>query len=176
MPKLFLLPLLALVSIHVNPQPGDGEKKVTIIKVDKGWAGNSINTVVFRKNSLTTYQGTQYIAFYNQQQFVVIGKRKPGDKKWQLKQTIYKGNAKDAHNCISIAVDGMGYLHMSWDHHNNQLNYCKSKSPGSLELTNKLSMTGSNEQKVSYPEFQKLPGGDLIFFFRDGDQVKEILF
>jgi len=145
---------------------------VTLINVDSGWANNSINTVIFRKNSLITYRGTQYIAFYDQQQFVVIGRRNSGQKKWQLKKTIYKGNTADAHNCISIIVDGAGYLHISWDHHGNQLNYCKSKTPGSLDLTDKLSMTGLSEQKVTYPEFDRLPNGNLLFFYRDGASGK----
>src|SRR5205085_3872173 len=29
-------------------------------------------------------------------------------------------------------------------------------------------MTNSNEQSVSYPEFYRLPNGDLIFLYRDG--------
>ncbi len=89
-----------------------------------------------------------------------------------MQQTTYKGNAADAHNSISIMVDGTGYLHLSWDHHGNPLNYCKSKAPGSLELTEKLSMTGLNEQKVTYPEFHKLPNGNLLFFYRDGQSGK----
>jgi hypothetical protein len=35
-------------------------------------------------------------------------------------------------------------------------------------LTEKMPMTGQAEQKVSYPEFYRLPGGDLLFFYRDG--------
>jgi hypothetical protein len=65
-------------------------------------------------------------------------------------------------------VDGDGYLHMAWDHHNNPLNYCKSISPGSLELTERLTMTGSYEQKITYPEFHLLAGGNMLFFYRDG--------
>jgi len=98
----------------------------------------------------------------------VIGKRKLGTANWLLQQTVYKGNTADAHNMISIMIDGAGYLHLSWDHHNNELNYCRSKQPGSLELTDKMVMTGLNEKKVSYPEFYKLPDGNLLFFYRDG--------
>src|SRR5215510_8822925 len=95
---------------------------VTTTNVANGWANNSVNTVVFRKNSLVTYKDAQYIAFYNPEQYVVIGKRKTGDAKWELKQTSFKGNTTDAHNMISIMVDGNGYLHMAWDHHNHPLN------------------------------------------------------
>jgi hypothetical protein len=33
-------------------------------------------------------------------------------------------------------------------------------------------MTGINEQTVTYPEFYKLPNGDLLFFYRDGGSGK----
>lgn len=139
-----------------------------LVAVDTAWASNSVNAVIFRKNSLVTFRDTQFIAFYNIQRFVVLGKRRTGSVKWELKTTPYRGNAADAHNTISIMADGDGYLHLAWDHHNNPLNYCKSIAPGSLELTDRLIMTGSNEQKVSYPEFYKMPDGNLLFFYRDG--------
>jgi hypothetical protein len=144
------------------------EAPVSIVNVEKGWAGNSVNTVIFRRNSLVTFAGTQFISYYNQDGYVVIGKRKTGDTHWQLKQTHLKGNIKDAHNSISIAVDGDGYLHLAWDHHNNALRYCKSQQPLSLELTENMPMTGSAESTVTYPEFHKLPDGNLLFFYRDG--------
>jgi hypothetical protein len=65
-------------------------------------------------------------------------------------------------------VDGDGYLHVAWDHHNNPLRYCKSIQPGSLVLTEKLPMTGRQEDRVSYPEFYKMADGSLLFFYRDG--------
>ncbi len=143
-------------------------QQVKLIPVTEGWAHNSVNTAIFRKNSLVTYKDTQFIAFYNEQSFVVLGKRKIGSSKWIIKQTQFKGNTSDAHNVISIMVDGKGFLHMAWDHHNNPLNYCKSLAPGSLEMTDKMPMTSLHEQKVSYPEFYKLANGNLLFFYRDG--------
>jgi len=143
-------------------------KGVTKIPVGLGWANNSINTVVFRKNSLCTFGKTQYISYYNQDGFVVLGKRKISSKKWILKTTSLKGNVGDAHNSISIIVDSEGFLHLTWNHHNNQLHYCKSIRPGSLELTAEMPMTGLLEKNVSYPEFYNLPEGDLLFLYRDG--------
>jgi len=165
-----MLRLLLLMPVIFSAAELTAQKKLNtkLINVASGWANNSINTVIFRKNSLVTHKNTQYIAFYNPQQYLVIGKRKIGATKWDLKQTVYKGNVSDAHNTISIMTDGDGYLHIAWDHHNNPLNYCRSLKPGTLDLTKKLSMSGINEQRVSYPEFYKLPGGDLIFFYRDG--------
>lgn len=143
-------------------------KKVKEISVAKGWASNSINTVVFRKNALCSFGNTQYVSYYNNEGFVVLGKRKLSSKKWVLRTTNLKGNVVDAHNSISIMVDGDGYLHLSWNHHGNKLHYCKSIKPGSLEMGEELPMTGSLEQKVTYPEFYSLPDGNLLFFYRDG--------
>lgn len=141
---------------------------VNLVDVGPGWARNSINAVVFRKNSLVTYKDTQFIAYYDGDGYMVLGKRRSGDRQWQLKKTPYRGNTSDAHNSISIMTDGEGYLHIAWDHHNNPLRYCKSITPGSLELTDKMSMTGELEQKLSYPEFFRMADGGLLFLYRDG--------
>ncbi len=136
-----------------------------------GWAKTSVNTVVFRKNSLATYGKTQYAAYYDSTGHVVLAKRRHGTKKWELKRTTLTGNTTDAHNAISIMVDGDGYLHIAWNHHNNPLNYRKSQTPGSLDLTESLSMTG-DEQLVTYPEFYRMPSGDMIFLYRNGASGK----
>ncbi|WP_207514952.1 BNR repeat-containing protein [Longitalea luteola] len=144
------------------------QTKVRITTAGKGWAANSVNAVIFRHNSLTSFNNTQYIAYYDSARRLVIGKRLIGSNRWTLQTTPYTGNATDAHNTISIITDGEGYLHISWDHHNNELRYARSISPGSLELTGKLPMTGSRENKVTYPEFYRLPNGNLLFLYRDG--------
>jgi hypothetical protein len=99
---------------------------------------------------------------------MVLAKRKSGAANWEIKRTPYKGKAVDAHNAISIMADGDGYLHVAWDHHGNPLRYAKSTHPKSLELTEIKSMTGLKEDHVTYPEFYKLPDGNLLFFYRSG--------
>lgn len=143
-----------------------------IVDVAPGWANNSVNTVIFRKNSLVTDGQTQYIAFYDAERYVVLGKRQLGSEQWTIARTNYRGNASDAHNAISIMVDGQGYLHVAWDHHNDQLHYAHSVSPGALTLTAPLSMIGTDETSVSYPEFFRLPDGGLLFFYRNGASGK----
>lgn len=139
-----------------------------LIPVANAWANNSVNAVVFRKNSLVTFRDTQFVAFYDENRYVILGKRKSGAEHWQIQKTPYQGNASDAHNTIALMVDGNGFLHVSWDHHGNPLRYCRSVSPGSLILGDKRSMTGIKENQVTYPEFYKLPDGNLLFFYRDG--------
>ncbi len=139
-----------------------------IIPSGVGWAGNSVNTVVFRKNSLTSLNGFQVISYYDAEGFVILGKRKISDSSWTWKKTAYKGKISDAHRSISIVLDGEGYLHMAWDHHGSRLRYCRSLQPYSLDLGDEQTMTGQQEASVTYPEFYRLPDGRVLFFYRDG--------
>jgi len=160
--------LFILLFLFCYQSKGQSIAGVSLTEVDSGWASNSVNTVVFRKNSLVSFKDEQFISFYDKDGFVVLGKRKQGAKQWILKRSAYKGNTADAHNSISMMVDGDGYLHLAWDHHNNPLRYCRSVKPGSLEMSEKMSMTGKTEKTVSYPEFYKMPDGNLLFLYRDG--------
>jgi hypothetical protein len=139
-----------------------------LIPIAPGWAGNTVNVVIFRKNSVTTFGDTQYAAFYDQDGNVMLAKRKLTSTQWDIRKTQYAGNVRDAHNDICIAVDGKGILHVAWDHHANALRYARSAAAGSLELTDKLPMTGQHETRVTYPEFYNFADGGLLFFYRDG--------
>jgi hypothetical protein len=142
--------------------------QVTYDTIGTGWARTSVNTVVFRKNALFSHGDTQYAAFYDGDGFVMLAKRDK-ENQWKSVRTSYKGNVADAHNSISIAVDGSGFLHVTWDHHTSRLRYARSVSAGSLQLSEETSMTKQNEDKVTYPEFHRLPSGDLLFFYRNGE-------
>lgn len=139
-----------------------------LVEVGKGYSCTSVNTAVFRNNSLTTHDDEQYISYYDADGYLTLGKRKLNSHKWTLQRTQYKGNVQDAHNVISMMVDGEGYLHVSFDHHGHPLNYCRSIAPGSLKLGDKIPMTGVDENNVTYPEFYSLAGGDLLFAYRSG--------
>ncbi len=167
--KLSVLVLsLSVVFGSVSCKSTTKSSETESMSVAEAWAGNSINTVVFRHNSITTFQNTQYVAFYDTSGHVVVAKRTLPDKQWTVKQTRFTANVKDAHNSISIMTDGAGYLHMAWDQHNNQLHYVRSLSPGSLDFSDMMSMTGSEEDYVTYPEFYRMPDGNLLFLYREG--------
>ena len=139
-----------------------------LVEVGKGYSCTSVNTTVFRNNSLVTHGDEQYISYYDNDGYLVLGKRKLDSEQWTLHRTQYQGNVKDAHNIISMMIDGEGYMHVSFDHHGHPLNYCRSIAPGSLELGDKMPMTGVDEGNVTYPEFYPLSGGDLLFVYRSG--------
>lgn len=149
--RLFLTGLLALGLIsQAKSQP-------QLIPIGLAWSGNSVNANILRHNSLVSHEDKQYVAYYDEDGYVVLAKRNLGSANWEIRRTPYQGNIKDAHNSINIMVDGDGYLHMSWDHHGDPLRYSRSQAPGSLELTPKMPMTGQKESRVTYPEFYRLP-------------------
>lgn len=164
--KLSLILIFIAICFYSCKDTFDAKPK--IINIGRGWANNSINAVIFRSNSLVTFKDYQVAAFYDGTGNVILAKRKSGSEKWSIRKTKFKGDVTDAHKCISIMIDGDGYLHMSWNQHNNALHYCRSKNPDGLELSEKIPMTGINEQNVTYPQFFKFPDGNLIFLYRDG--------
>lgn len=140
-----------------------------IIPLDsQAWSGSSVNVLAGVRQALFTESVYQYAGYYAADGSLMLAKRKVGEDTWQTQNTGHKGNVKDAHNHISLVVDGAGYLHVSWDHHNNALHYARSKTPGSLELATPQTMLGNREQSVTYPQFYRLGDGDLLFQYRDG--------
>ncbi|HMJ69286.1 MAG TPA: BNR repeat-containing protein [Cyclobacteriaceae bacterium] len=133
-----------------------------------GWSKTSVNAVIFRKNSVTSFKDTSYVSYYDTTGRVVIAFKRGKEQPWSSARTSFKGNVADAHNSISMITDGEGYLHLAWDHHNNKLNYARSNGHGSIEMRPGR-MTGKNEEHVTYPEFHRMPNGDLIFLYRDGE-------
>jgi hypothetical protein len=139
-----------------------------VIPLGDGWARSSVNAVIFRQHGLVSHGGSQYAAWYDESGQVVLARRAAGDVVWETRGTGLTGNVRDAHNAISVGVDGDGVLHVSWDQHGGDLRYARGVAPGSLELSSPVAMTGRNEDRVTYPQFYPLPGGDLLFVYRQG--------
>lgn len=163
------LPLLMAALPLFGADCGKGcAAKNRLVEVGDGYSRTSVNTAVFRGSSVATHGDNQYVTYYNEEGNVVVGKRRLGSTEWTLHRTQYKGNIKDAHNVISLGIDGEGYLHLSFDHHGHPLRYCRSTAPGSLEMGELTAMVGEGENDVTYPEFYTLPDGDMIFAYRSG--------
>jgi hypothetical protein len=75
--------------------------------------------------------------------------------------------ALDPHNSYSLGIDAAGRAHVAGNHHNQTLRYARSV-PGGLTGWGEASMIGADEDRVTYPAFVSLPGGALLFAYRDG--------
>ncbi len=147
----------------------------TILIDDNAFSASSVNVLAGTRQTLFTDSIYQYAAFYNADGKVVVAKRRLGDDHWEKRVTSYTGNVSDAHNHLSLIIDGEGYLHLAWDHHNTVLKYARSIQPGSLVLEKAVMLADDRikpqmvqEHSVTYPQFYRLKSGDLLFAYRDG--------
>ncbi len=163
--------ILLLAALPVPVRAGSPDStvfKTRLCPVGTGYAATSVNTAVFRCESVVSLGGVQYTAFYDGDGYFVLAKRKLGDTDWEIRRTAYRGKAEDAHNVISLGLDGEGFLHAALDHHGDSLHYFRSAAPGSLEMEETGGMTGKDEADVTYPEFHPTAGGGLLFVYRSG--------
>lgn len=146
-----------------------GDQPTTHLSViGEGYSHSQVNTPIYRVNSVTSRGDTQYAAYYDPDGYVTLAKRRLGSDKWTVRRTDHRGEVADGHNMISIGIDGDGFLHVAFNHHNTPLKYARSVAPGSLELGELQPMTGVEEDKLTYPEFYTLSDGDMIFAYRSG--------
>ncbi|WP_367873051.1 BNR-4 repeat-containing protein [Luteolibacter sp. Populi] len=148
-----------------------------------GYAGGSaINTVSFVRSSLKTVGNQQFVTWYGRHQFdpvapfnntIWIGRRTLGSSEWEVfRHPSFTANTiTDGHDVISYGIDGDGFMHVSWGMHGDAFHYSRSTTPvtgsGPIALGPDTTMT-TREATVTYPQFLKLPDGDLLFLFREG--------
>ena len=147
---LLVIGLLALGSSGVVSEDLPGAARLIPIS-GAAWAGSSVNVVANIRQSVFTHGRTQFAAFYDADRFMVLARRSLDAGQWETRRTAYQGNVADAHNSISLVVDGAGVLHVAWDHHASQLNYARGVAPGSIELGPRQAMTGQLREPRHLP-------------------------
>lgn len=147
-----------------------------------GYAGSSaINSVAFVRCSLQTFGNQQFMTWYGRHQYdsaatfnntLWIGRRTLGSSHWEVFRhpTFTANTITDGHDVISFGIDGEGYMHLSWGMHGDAFHYSRSTAPvtgtAPIALGPDTTMTGT-ESQVTYPQFLRLPDGDLLFLFRE---------
>lgn len=145
-------------------------EQLSTIDLGMAWAGNTINTVIFRHHGIFTWGEYQYTAFYVDERHLRVVRRELATDRIVTHDIEGEYNLRDAHNSISLGIDRDGRLHICYDHHATRLRYRRSLHPESIEAwTDELPMTGANEDRVTYPTFI-LPraGYPLTLLYRDG--------
>jgi len=146
-----------------------------------GVFGQRINGLSFQQSALVTHRGYQYVAYYDADRWVCVGRRDlPGDDWETLRFTDYQFKSNDAHNVISMGIcPADGTIHLAFDHHGHPLHYRVSRkevagAPG--ETTWDTSLFGpvlselerGKPIKITYPRFWQTPDGGLQFCYRRG--------
>jgi hypothetical protein len=76
-----------------------------------GWANNSVNTVVFRNNSIASIDSLQFMAYYDAEGFLYLAKRMENSADWETKKTTYRGNGNLVVNSYDTSTQQWTRLH-----------------------------------------------------------------
>ena len=140
-----------------------------------GWARNTINTSIYRGTGLVTKKGFQFGAYYENQAQILLFRRTLATNEVEMHRLPIEVTLTDAHNIISLGVDGDGYLHLAFEQHGSALNYRRSSAPLAIDgWSEPLPMTGQYEDRVTYPYFLTATGGEqpFLFMYRNGSAMK----
>ena len=152
-------------------------KPVTVVPLGEASSSNCVNTCIYRYHGIVTRGEWQFTAWYVDSKQIVTARRRLADDSLETFTLHGNYNITDAHNCISLGIDADGYLHISYDHHNHPLRYRRSLKPLDIQgWTEPIPMTGTMENRVTYPYFIMMPAGPddregkgtLLFMYRDG--------
>lgn len=149
---------------------------------DGKW-GTTVNGQTFQQEAVVTHNGHQYASYFADKGVLAIARRKLPNGPWQ---TIHfpdytARDHRDAHNVNAIGIaTGDGTIHLSFDHHCNDLHYRRSvqglaSRPDDFEwtaaqfgpVTAKLDGTKALSN-VTYPQFFDAPDGKLQLVYRIG--------
>ena len=148
--------------------------RIAEMALGDAWAGNTINTVIFRHHGILTHQGKQITAFYVDARTLRLVQRDLATDTVQSHDLLGEYKLRDAHNSISLGVDRADHFHLCYDQHATHLRYRRSILPNDISgWTDEIPMTGQAEEKVTYPTFMEPHHGfPLTLLYRDGVQNK----
>lgn len=140
------------------------------------WAGNTINTVIFRHHGILTHLRKQTTAFYIDEHTLRLVQRDLETESILNYDMDGEYHLNDAHNSISLGVDRKGHLHICYGHHATRLRYRRSSRPNDITgWSNELPMTDMAEERVTYPTFLSPHHGfPLTLLYRDGVHNKGV--
>ena len=132
------------------------------IDVEPSWSGHPVRL------TLLTTENYQFVAYYDYEQGMVVAQRKIDDTTWTFKR-LPENVGWNSHHDVTMIADRDGYLHVSGNMHGVPLVYFRSERPYDVESLVRMSgMTGQQESRVTYPQFQLGPDDELFFVYRYG--------
>ncbi|MHC4435861.1 MAG: BNR repeat-containing protein [Planctomycetota bacterium] len=153
----FVLP----VSLRAS---ADGQVEIHRIPVIKGLASHPVNG----GNCLISDGRYQYIAFYDGEHRMTVGKRKLGEEQWDLAR-LPERVGWDTHNRVILFQDRKGYLHVTGNMHCRPLRYYRTKVAADIHTFEAIhKWTGDYESRVTYPSLLKLRDGSIYMMYRHG--------
>ncbi len=133
-----------------------------VVDVAPVWSGHVVGF------DLLTRGRTQYVAFYDADRRMTVGKRHVNSTDWEF-VTLPSKVGWDSHNYITMALDRKGVLHVSGNMHGDPLVYFRADKPHDVGTLKKIeAMIGREGDRCTYPKFLKAPDNRLVYMYRDG--------
>ncbi|KAK8065008.1 hypothetical protein PG997_011755 [Apiospora hydei] len=178
------------------------EPTVSVLGTDPSWRKHVLNGNAFQQDAIQSFNGWQYACFYSDSHgpeksasssnreplYVHLSRRKLPLGKWEtLVFHDYLQTTDDGHNTVQLGIcPGDGTIHLSYDHHCDQLRY-RHSTPGLATDPESFSWSARHFtptlhhlpglesslphaellSNITYPRFGQL-GADLWFSFRTG--------
>ena len=134
------------------------------IPVAKGLASHPVNG----GRCLISDGEYQYIAFYDGERQMTVGKRKLSETEWDLVKLPERAGW-DTHNRVVLFQDRKGHLHITGNMHCAPLRYYRTKAPADIHTFGGIhKWTGDYEDRVTYPTVFKLRDGSVYIMYRHG--------
>ncbi|GIF01075.1 BNR repeat-containing protein [Paractinoplanes rishiriensis] len=140
-----------------------------------------MNGESFQQDGITTFNGWQYTAFWDETGYANISRRQSATGAWQnVRLTDYRTTSTDSHNVICIGISPQdGSIHLAFDMHSDRLKYRRSgtglaTSPAGANWSAasfgavQNSLAGTAMATVTYPQFFAAPDGTLQMAIRTG--------
>lgn len=147
--------LVTVQSAMKRYQPVDSQK------ISNVWSGDPVDFAFVARGD------SQYVAYYDTARRMTVTVRNIKTK------TVHTVNLPsvagwDSHNYIALALDSLGYVHVSGNMHDVPLVYFRSTVPYNIDSLKTAAMVGTKEDSVTYPVFIIGPSKQLIYFYRQG--------
>lgn len=146
----------------------------------------AVNWASFDQDKVVSYGGYQYSIYWDADRVLAIARRNLHTneahtvrlEEYVLAAGRPEAQQRDGHRNTVVGVSpGDGRLHLAWDHHNNDLNYTRSREGFLTEPPAEMSaadfeprqpVVEGAPQRVTYPRFFNDHQDNLYFFYRSG--------
>ncbi len=156
--------LLIFLVLSTSLTAAAEKTKMRKVPVAKGLASHPVNG----GRCLISDGEYQYIAFYDGDHRMTVGKRKLSETKWDFAK-LPERVGWDTHNKILLFGDRQGHLHLTGNMHCAPLRYYRTEKAGDIHTFKGIhTWTGDYENRVTYPTVFKLHDGSIYLMYRHG--------
>lgn len=132
------------------------------VSLDQVWGGTRVNF-----DSIETDKAI-YVGYFDKDRWLSIIKFNTCTGEINKSRLPSRFTGWDAHNSIAMELDKNGRIHIAGNMHASPLIYGRMAIEDNIESIHLQSMTGIDEDNVTYPKFFFFPDGSLGFSYRSG--------